>query len=167
MLVLSRKFRESVFVGDEVKLTVLDIMDFDGQPILGSRVRLGFQCPEHVQIERAEYRQRRLGTISGGRRRRAAKLDGKNVEIATAIVRLQIQVPRRVPVDAHGARPVSLPPLATAGLNPSSDIAVHCFDCAVEDRIVICKSIHVRTLLVCQYEVATPACEPLEAADVG
>lgn len=47
MLVLSRKERESVIVGDDVRVTVVAIS--------GNKVRLGFEAPSSVVIHREEF----------------------------------------------------------------------------------------------------------------
>ena len=46
MLVLSRKARERVMVGDNLVITVVEIR--------GDKVRLGFEAPEDVAIRREE-----------------------------------------------------------------------------------------------------------------
>lgn len=46
MLVLSRKERESVIVGDDVRVTVVAIS--------GNKVRFGFEAPSSVVIHREE-----------------------------------------------------------------------------------------------------------------
>ena len=46
MLVLSRKPNESVILGSNIKVTVLDIR--------GDKVRLGFEAPNSVPIHREE-----------------------------------------------------------------------------------------------------------------
>jgi len=46
MLVLSRKKLESIRIGDGIEVVVLEV----GR----NRVRLGFKCPPHVSITRAE-----------------------------------------------------------------------------------------------------------------
>lgn len=48
MLVLSRKKDEDIYVGDDVMIKVLDIR--------GDKVRLGFEAPPHVVINRGEVR---------------------------------------------------------------------------------------------------------------
>ena len=50
MLVLSRRTDESVFIGDDIKITVLDIR--------GGQVRLGIIAPESVKVHREEVYQR-------------------------------------------------------------------------------------------------------------
>jgi carbon storage regulator len=46
MLVLSRYRDESIFIGDDIKVTVVDIR--------GDRVRLGIQAPPNVTVHRQE-----------------------------------------------------------------------------------------------------------------
>ena len=46
MLVLSRRRDETIMIGDDVKITVVDIR--------GDKVRLGITAPRHVQVHRQE-----------------------------------------------------------------------------------------------------------------
>jgi carbon storage regulator len=46
MLVLSRKRNEKILVGDDIKITVVEI--------LGDRVRIGIEAPDFVPVVRAE-----------------------------------------------------------------------------------------------------------------
>lgn len=46
MLVLSRKKNESIRIGDEIEVIVLEVSK--------NRVRLGFRCPAHIAISRKE-----------------------------------------------------------------------------------------------------------------
>ena len=46
MLVLSRKAEESMYIGDNIKITVLDIR--------GGQVRIGITAPDDVKIHREE-----------------------------------------------------------------------------------------------------------------
>ena len=50
MLVLSRKAEESMFIGDDIKITVLDIR--------GGQVRIGITAPQDVKIHREEVYER-------------------------------------------------------------------------------------------------------------
>ena len=50
MLVLSRKAEESMYIGDDIKITVLDIR--------GGQVRIGITAPQEVKIHREEVYQR-------------------------------------------------------------------------------------------------------------
>ncbi|WP_437192143.1 carbon storage regulator [Planctomicrobium sp. SH527] len=46
MLVLTRKPQQSIRIGDEIEVVVLEIQQ--------NRVRLGFRCPKSCQIVRSE-----------------------------------------------------------------------------------------------------------------
>ena len=50
MLVLSRKAEESMYIGDDIKITVLDIR--------GWQVRIGITAPQDIKIHREEVYQR-------------------------------------------------------------------------------------------------------------
>ena len=50
MLVLSRKAEESMYIGDDIKITVLDIR--------GGQVRIGITAPDEVKIHREEVYNR-------------------------------------------------------------------------------------------------------------
>ncbi|MCL6589532.1 MAG: carbon storage regulator CsrA [Firmicutes bacterium] len=50
MLVLTRKLNESIMVGDEVKITIVDVK--------GDQVKLGITAPRQVAVHREEvYRE--------------------------------------------------------------------------------------------------------------
>lgn len=46
MLVLTRKINESLLIGDEVVITVVDVQ--------GDKVRLGIEAPKEISIARSE-----------------------------------------------------------------------------------------------------------------
>jgi carbon storage regulator len=46
MLVLSRQRDETIMIGDEVEVTIVDIR--------GDKVRLGITAPRHIQVHRKE-----------------------------------------------------------------------------------------------------------------
>ena len=50
MLVLTRKAGESIVIGDEIKLVVLEIK--------GRQVKLGIEAPAHVAVHRLEVYQK-------------------------------------------------------------------------------------------------------------
>ena len=50
MLILSRRIDESIQIGDEITVTVLDIK--------GSQVRIGISAPDDVSIHREEIYER-------------------------------------------------------------------------------------------------------------
>lgn len=69
MLVLSRQRDESIFIGDNIKITVVDIR--------GDKVRLGIEAPTEIPVHRQEVyeaiqRENQLRTSSGGTRPEAA-----------------------------------------------------------------------------------------------
>lgn len=46
MLILTRKINESIIIGDDIKITVLEVGD--------GTVRIGLDAPKHVEIFREE-----------------------------------------------------------------------------------------------------------------
>ncbi len=50
MLVLSRKIGESLVIGDDITVTVLDVQR--------GQVRIGIDAPKHVRVDRQEMRAR-------------------------------------------------------------------------------------------------------------
>ena len=50
MLVLSRRADESLYIGDDIKITVLDIR--------GGQVRIGITAPDDIKVHREEVYQR-------------------------------------------------------------------------------------------------------------
>lgn len=49
MLVLSRKRNQEILIGDEIRLTVVEIR--------GDKVRLGIAAPPEVEVDRREVRE--------------------------------------------------------------------------------------------------------------
>ncbi|WP_437224066.1 carbon storage regulator [Planctomicrobium sp. SH661] len=49
MLVLTRKKQESIRIGNDIEVVVLEVAK--------NRVRLGFKCPAHISITREELNQ--------------------------------------------------------------------------------------------------------------
>ena len=52
MLVLTRKLNESLLIGDEVVITVVDVQ--------GDKVRLGIEAPKEISIARSEIVRKAL-----------------------------------------------------------------------------------------------------------
>ena len=50
MLILTRKLGENIRIGDEVKITILDIK--------GGQVKLGIEAPPHIAVHREEIYER-------------------------------------------------------------------------------------------------------------
>ena len=148
MLVLTRTSRESVVIGDEVKLTVEEICNSgDGQRIVSAKVRLGFESPRQINIYRSELRP--SGAAAPARnsaRKRAAPRPGRLVPIADAQVRLRIQVPRAVPVRWNGSPPVAGDTKAEDEGAPRRPTTVHHITCSKNDRITICNNITIAAL---------------------
>lgn len=71
MLVLSRQRDESIIVGDNVQITVVDIR--------GDKVRLGIQAPPHIPVHRKEV----FDAIQR-ENRKAAELTTQDLPSATA-----------------------------------------------------------------------------------
>lgn len=56
MLILTRKPGETLYIGDEVTVTVLGVV--------GNQVRFGIDAPRNIIIDRSEIRERRLAEQS-------------------------------------------------------------------------------------------------------
>ncbi|MFQ5730364.1 MAG: carbon storage regulator [Planctomycetaceae bacterium] len=56
MLVLSRKERESIVIGENITITVLDVR--------GGRVKLGIDAPTRISIQRQEIAPLRSGALA-------------------------------------------------------------------------------------------------------
>jgi carbon storage regulator len=63
MLVLSRKIGERVVIGRDIEICIVQIR--------GDRVRLGFEAPAQVVIQRSELRQQPVRTDGGDLRKPA------------------------------------------------------------------------------------------------
>ena len=50
MLVLSRRADESLYIGDDIKITILDIR--------GGQVRIGITAPDTIKVHREEVYER-------------------------------------------------------------------------------------------------------------
>jgi len=50
MLILTRKLGENIRIGDDVKITILDIK--------GGQVKLGIEAPPHISVHREEIYER-------------------------------------------------------------------------------------------------------------
>ena len=91
MLVLSRRVGESVMIGDDVVLTVVEVR--------GDIVRLGIDAPRDVKVHREEvYREVEAAN-------RAAAADPSELSAAAALARLPRPAPRHAP-----PRPGPAPP---------------------------------------------------------
>ncbi len=52
MLILTRRPTQRVYIGEEIRITVLGVT--------GNVVRLGIDAPAHISIDREEVRERKL-----------------------------------------------------------------------------------------------------------
>lgn len=57
MLILTRRPVETIYIGDEVKVTVLGVV--------GNQVRFGIEAPRHIVIDRAEIHERKKRAALG------------------------------------------------------------------------------------------------------
>ncbi|MEP3480515.1 MAG: carbon storage regulator CsrA [Fuerstiella sp.] len=58
MLVLSRKKGESIVIGDDIVVTIVEVR--------GDKIRLGIEAPRDVPVHRKEIRDAILSTQSSG-----------------------------------------------------------------------------------------------------
>jgi carbon storage regulator len=60
MLILTRRPVETIYIGDEVTITVLGVV--------GNQVRFGIEAPRHITIDRAEIheRKKRAAALANG-----------------------------------------------------------------------------------------------------
>lgn len=65
MLILTRRPVETIYIGDEVTVTVLGVV--------GNQVRFGIEAPRHIVIDRAEIHERK---------KRAALANGNSGNVA-------------------------------------------------------------------------------------
>lgn len=66
MLIVTRRIRESLYAGDEIKITVLDIK--------GQQVRIGIEAPKNIAVHREEIYERVLAERARGAREHEAGL---------------------------------------------------------------------------------------------
>lgn len=71
MLVLSRQRDESIFIGDNIKITVVDIR--------GDKVRLGIEAPTEIPVHRQEVYEaiQRENQRTGGAVREGQAVEGR------------------------------------------------------------------------------------------
>jgi carbon storage regulator CsrA len=158
MLVLGRRKQQSVVIGDEITLTVEEIYNSgDGQRVFGATVRLGFQTPRDVSICRSELLAKRWGAAhTGGAAQRPRPLAGKLVELSDALVRLRIQVPRKVPVCHNGIPTIGLDLEERFDGETHRSKAVYHVTCHKDDRIAICNNITIAALVFHRHVPSEP-----------
>ena len=146
MLVLRRKRHESVFLGDEVTLTVEEICGSDGRRVFGAAVKLGFQSPRYVSICRSELRARRSTGVRRGGTKPAQARPGMLVELSDAQARLRVEVPPKVPVRCNGTPVVDVDSQQKLDGASGATNRVYHITCGKDDRITICHNITVAAL---------------------
>lgn len=55
MLILSRRIGETLLIGDDIKVVVMDIN--------GAQVRIGIEAPADMAIDREEIRERKIAGV--------------------------------------------------------------------------------------------------------
>jgi carbon storage regulator len=109
VLVLTRRAGESIVIGDEVRVVVLEVR--------GDTVRLGIEAPRSVQVHRAEV----YAEVQAAN---AAAAGGTADELGAAAARLQQLARPRPPRQRGSARLERLNGAAPASANgPASDAA--------------------------------------------
>ena len=181
MLVLSRGRNEAVVVGNDVKVTVLDIRI--GETEVGrGRVRLGFEAPKEVSIQRQEVFDRMKTKTSGSsgtkpdmaqyqRSCQAAPsrtaIVGKRQPLRDAAVRLQIQAPPEISIHcsrASGKTPGHrriVPPCPTESISADQDHAlglpsIRVINCRKEDNILIGNQLLITIVDVFRFVADSP-----------
>lgn len=99
MLVLTRRAGESIVIGDEVRVVVLDVR--------GDTVRLGIEAPRSVQVHRAEVYAEVQAANAAAAGRTSADLES----VAGRLSRIARPKPRP-PVPGARPAPPSAPPSA-------------------------------------------------------
>ncbi len=84
MLVLSRHRDETIIIGDDIELTVVDIR--------GDKVRLGIKAPSHIPVHRKEVYE-----AIRRENEQAAKLTGEQLETVRSPVRSGTAQKKNVP----------------------------------------------------------------------
>ncbi|MCU1570988.1 MAG: carbon storage regulator CsrA [Naasia sp.] len=96
MLVLTRKKGERVMIGDDIVITVIDIR--------GDGIRIGFDAPRGVSIQRAEV----LSAVS------AANTEAASIGAAEGVRLVDLLTKPPVPSDTAAAVPAATDPAVTA-----------------------------------------------------
>lgn len=104
MLVLTRRAGESIVIGDEVRVVVLDVR--------GDTVRLGIEAPRSVQVHRAEVYAEVQAANAAAAGRTSADLEtvaGRLSRIARPKPRPPVPGARPAPPSAPSATPPATP----------------------------------------------------------
>ena len=114
MLVLSRYRDESIYIGDDVVITVVDIR--------GDRVRIGVQAPSNVSVHRQEVYEAIKNESQGGssRNRKAEQVPSSKSPVPTPSAPLGQELNKRKAKMSSEAKglPVDIePPVGFDGLS--------------------------------------------------
>lgn len=151
MLVLSRSKHEAIFVGSDVKVTLLGVRVGEAA-VGGAKVKFGFQAPRDVSIQREEVlalmQSKTSSGASSGSQRPKQNIAGTIHPVPDAVVQVQIEAPPEVPI--HCSRPSEspsghrriVPASRTQSISseqpPASDAPlIRVFDCRKDDDVLI------------------------------
>lgn len=87
MLVLTRKAGESIVIGNEVVITVLEIR--------GGQIRLGVDAPRNLAVHRAEVYQQVMAENQAA----VASVDRRSTILRTKTAAIRLQAPTGEPSD--------------------------------------------------------------------
>ena len=166
MLVLSRGRNQSVLVGDDVVVTLLDVRSGDSF-VHRAKARLGFDAPREIAIQRQEVFERMQAKSSSGQSHQPKPklaLSGTNHPVNEATVRLQIQTPRQVSIhcsratgQSNGKRRIvqSFPAEVISADADDSDgqKLLRIIDCMKNDNILIGNQLQVTIVDVVEFVV--------------
>lgn len=74
MLILTRRPVETIYIGEEVTVTVLGVV--------GNQVRFGIEAPRHITIDRAEIHERKKRAAMAGSGNPPPRENGSRVHAA-------------------------------------------------------------------------------------
>lgn len=166
MLVVSRGRNQAVLVGNDVKVTVLDIRTGEAA-VGGGSVRLGFQAPSEIPIHREEILDRAQPKTSSQAHKPKREIPGTSLPVRDATVRLQIEAPPEISIhcsrasgDASGHRRIVPPPSTESSTadeaHPSGGPPMRVIDCRNQDNILIGNQLLITIVGVFRF-VADPA----------
>jgi carbon storage regulator len=169
MLVLSRGRNQSVLVGNDVIVTLLDIRIGDSFVRRG-KARLGFDAPKEIAIQRQEVFERMKAKTSSGsyQPKPRTALAGTNHPVREATVRLQIQTPPEVSIHCSratghttGKRRIvqSFPAESPSADTDDADSRplLRVINCIKDDNILIGNQLQVTVVDVVQFVVDSPS----------
>ncbi|MHC5026440.1 MAG: carbon storage regulator CsrA [Planctomycetota bacterium] len=88
MLVLSRQRDETIIIGNDIELTVVDIR--------GDKVRLGIKAPSHIAVHRKEVHDAIMEENQQAARIRSDRMEGVSCDVRTEGRRTALAAATRV-----------------------------------------------------------------------